>query len=432
MLAIFKFLSGPSGTTPTKTEIKELVRSATVSGIAQIIIQALSIVTAILIIRVLSASEYAWYTLANTMLATIVTIADGGMSAAVLSEGGKVWNHNQKLSAVMTTAISLRRNFAAAVLLVAFPILIFILNSHGASWPYSILLSVSLIPVFLSTLNGHILEIVPKLRQKIITLQKIQMHAAIAKLLLLSGVIFIAPFTYLLVVISGIPQIWANDKIRKANRISLGTPQNVQTDISKAILKKVKRSFPTVLYFAFSGQITIWLAAAFGSTLAVAELGAISRLGILLTFFSSMFTLIVIPRFARLQDNRRIIQLQFRRIISAFSVVLVLVVGMVYLFPSQILWILGSNYSGLQLELLLIIFGAAINLLAGSIINMNVSRGWILKPSVTILVNITTLLLGIFIFDFSDLVGILWFSIFQSGIGLIIHFLYSLHCINRI
>jgi len=84
-------------------------RLVSISGIAQILVQALAFINGILIIRIFSTQEYALYTLANAMLGTMTLLSDGGIADGVMSQGGKNWQDRNWLGAVMATGMQLRR-----------------------------------------------------------------------------------------------------------------------------------------------------------------------------------------------------------------------------------------------------------------------------------------------------------------------------------
>src|SRR4051794_12896030 len=81
----------------------------TITGGAQAIVQGTGMLSGILIIRLLSTHQYAWYTLANTMLGTMTILSDAGISTGVMAQGGKVWQDKEKLGAVLATGLDLRR-----------------------------------------------------------------------------------------------------------------------------------------------------------------------------------------------------------------------------------------------------------------------------------------------------------------------------------
>ena len=92
-----------------------------------------NILNGILIIRLLPTHEYALYTLANTILGTMIVLADGGISSSVMAQGGKVWQDRKKLGTVLSTAFMLRRKFGAIALIIAVPFLFYLCSLHNAS-----------------------------------------------------------------------------------------------------------------------------------------------------------------------------------------------------------------------------------------------------------------------------------------------------------
>src|SRR5690554_2553281 len=202
-------------THPSYSKALEWGRLVSITGSAQVVIQGISFVSGILVIRLLPTHEYALYTLANTMLGTMTILADGGIATGVMAQGGKVWQERDKLGMVLSTGIHLKSRFAIGSLLVATPALIFLLRHHEASWPMTLMIVLSLIPVFFSSLTGAILQIPLKLKQDIKPLQQNQVIVNISRLVLLLFTIFIFPWAYVAVLSSGIAQVWGNLRLRK-------------------------------------------------------------------------------------------------------------------------------------------------------------------------------------------------------------------------
>src|SRR5258708_34005755 len=101
-------------------------------GSGQMVIQGAAFLTGILIVRSLTPTEYAFYTLAYTMLGTMTVLADCGVASAVLSEGGKVWTDREKLGTVVVTRLKFRGRLAVASLAIASPLLTAFVYSHHA------------------------------------------------------------------------------------------------------------------------------------------------------------------------------------------------------------------------------------------------------------------------------------------------------------
>jgi O-antigen/teichoic acid export membrane protein len=403
-----------------------------ITGLAQLIVQVVGFACGILIIRLLPMKEYALYTLVNTMLGTITVLADGGISNGVMAAGGKVWNDKFKLGAVLATGLDLRRKFAICSLLFSLPILFYLLYHNGASLIASILITVSMIPAFFAALSDSLLEIVPKLHQSILPLQKNQMAVSIFRLLLSTLFLFVFPWAFVAILAAGIPRIWGNFKLRKI--VYQLADENQQTDkvIQQDILALVKKILPGAVYYCFSGQLSIWIISFFGNTNSVAQLGALGRLNMVLAIFNTIVATLIVPRFAKLISNKKVLLSKFFQIIGLLVFVVIIIIGLVHFFPKPILWLLGNTYSDLHEALLLSVIGSCIALLAGICFSLYCSRGWAINPVLSISINIISLISLILLFDVNTLNGVLLLNLCIQLIMFFQNFLYTLIKILRV
>jgi hypothetical protein len=377
-------------------------------GSIQLLIQAISLVSGILIIRLLPTKEYALYTIANTMLGTMIILADGGISAGVMSQGGKVWQDRNKLGEVLATGLNLRK------------------NHHGASWLIATLIVIAVIPSFTTSLSTTILEIAPKLHQDLSPLQKNQTFSNIAKLILTSTMLFFFPLSFTIILVSSFPQIWYNRKLQNISTRYVNLNQKPNIDVHRIIISFVKRILPGSIYYCLSGQITIWLISLFGSTNAVAQIGALSRLAMILSVMSVLFSTIILPRFARLPNDSSILLKKYIQIQFSLHIVSIIIIICVWVFPSEALWILGNKYSNLTHEVTLSVINSCLGLIAGSSFNICNSRGWAINPLISIPITITAIIIGIALFDISSLRGILILNIFVGSVESVMYFTYSI------
>ncbi|PBJ08962.1 polysaccharide biosynthesis protein [Flavobacterium sp. ACN6] len=390
-----------------------------ITGSAQIIIQALGFASGILIIRLLPVEEYAFYTLANTMLGTMTVLADGGITTGVMALGGKVWDDKEKMGIVLATGLDLRKKFAIASLLVSVPILFYLLLHNGASWMVSVLIAIALIPAFYAALSDSLLEIIPKLNQTILPLQRNQIEVGIGRLILSGLTMFIFPWAFIAVIAAGIPRIWGNIGLRKIVYTMAAKEQQTDIEVRKEIIHLVKRILPTSIYYCLSGQITIWLISIFGNTTSLAQLGALSRLSVMLSIFSAIIATLIIPRFAKLTSNKYLLLKRFFQIMGLLIILLSIIVLIVYLLPTPILWLLGDAYKGLPFELLLSIVSSCIGLLGGIVFNLYSSRGWAMSPIALILINLLAIIISAGMLDLGSLRGVLYFNIVLGLVALI-------------
>ncbi|MFV8374673.1 polysaccharide biosynthesis protein [Flavobacterium sp. LB1P71] len=398
-----------------------------ITGSAQIIVQAVGFLTGILVIRLLPTQEYALYTLANTMLGTMTVLSDGGISTGVMAQGGKVWQDREKLGVVLATGLDLRKKFAIGSLIVSTPILMYLLLHNGASWIIAVMIVLSIIPAFYAALSDSLLEVIPKLHQSILPLQKNQVTVGIARLFLSAITLFIFPWTFVAIFASGIPRIYGNLKLREITDELIDKEQKPDPVIQKEILKMVYKILPGAIFFCISGQITIWLISVLGKTSSVAEIGALSRIALLVHIFSFFFPILIVPRFARLQTHAKALFSQFIIIILLSGMFSLFMILMTKCFSSYILWFLGNNYKDLDSALLLVVIGSCIGMMSGLSFALSSARGWVINPYFYMVGSLISIVIGANLLNVSSLIGALSFNIFISSIQFLIYFIYTLY-----
>lgn len=410
---------------------KEWLRLTSITGGTQILIQAIGLISGIIVIRLLPTTEYALYTLANTMLGTMVVLADSGIGSGVMAESGKVWKDKDKLGVALATGLNLRRKFAAGSLIIAAPILIYLLHYHGAAWWMSVLIVISLIPAFISSLSGSIFQIPLKLKQDITPLQKNTLFEGLGRFAMVFS-LFVLPWTFIALLGAGIPRLITNIRLRRISAGYADWSQKPDLVVRKRILKMVKRLMPGAVYYVLAGQISIWLISIFGTTSSLAEIGALGRIAIMLTILSTIFGTLVYPRFARLPDSSEILMKRFLQIIVLLVVINLIIIAAVSIFSNQILWVLGDKYQDLNIELVMNFSASGIGLISGAAFTMSTQRGWAINPALLILVNVSAIILGLLIIDISTLQGVLLFNIFTVTIQLFLNTAYFIYAYFKI
>jgi O-antigen/teichoic acid export membrane protein len=362
----------------------------------------------------------------------MTVLSDGGISTGVMAQGGKVWQDRQKLGAVLATGLDLRRKFAIFSLVVSIPILGYLLLHHGATWVMTVLITASLIPAFYASLSDAILQIPVKLHQAIVPLQRNQVEVGVGRLLLTGITLFAFPWAFVAIIASGIPRIWGNVKLRKIADVTADKEQEPDAEERKKILKIVRKMLPDVIYYAFSGQITMWIISFFGKSSAVAYIGALSRISVILAIFSTLTSVLIVPRFAKLTAQKIIILKRYSQILILYALLMVFIIGFVCLFSEQILWIFGENYLELQFELILTIVNSCILGFSGIAFALSQSKGWVLSPVIAVLSNVLPLITGCFIFDITTLQGVLYLNMLVAIVLMLSHLIFGYYKILRL
>jgi hypothetical protein len=348
------------------------------------------------------------------MLGTMTILADAGIGTGVISQGGKVWQDPAQLGSVMVTGLNLRKKFAIGSMLVAAPILIYLLRYHGASWILSFLLLASLIPAFLSALSDTLLEIAPKLRQDIMPLQRNQMAAAVARLLLTSVGLFAFPWAAAAILASGVSRGWANIRLRKISGNYADREQPPDPAVQKSILTIVKKTLPTSIYYCLSGQITIWLISIFGSTKAVGQIGALNGFSTCMNLFTVIFGTLIVPRYARLPNRKKLLVETFLLVQVGLILMSVAIVVMTGFFSKELLWILGKRFSGLRTELILVAAETCVTFISTSTNQMLSARGIVVPPVAMVFFALAAQFGFAFVLPVSQVVGVLWYAFFTA------------------
>lgn len=402
------------------------------TGSAQVIVQAVGFVSGILIIRLLSVQEYAFYTLANTMLGAMTVLSDGGISTGVMAQGGKVWKDKKELGKVLVTGLEMRKKFAIASLIVSLPILLYLLLHNGAGWLTAGLIILSIIPAFYATLSDSLLEIPLKLNQSIVPLQKNQIAVSLGRLLMVASTIFIFPFAYLSIFTSGVARIWGNIHLKKYANEFADTTEVEDKEVKKEISLIVKRSLPGLIYYCFSGQISTWIISIFGNPASIAQIGALGRISSVITLLMVVFSILIVPRFARMQNQPQKLLRHYSKILFFISIILLFILACTYLFSDQILWVLGNNYKKLNTELVLLMTATSITTIMGAALSLYLSRGWIMQYYITISASLLPIVISCFLFDISTLRGILYLNILVASVQMILHVSYGYYKILKL
>lgn len=394
------------------SKIIEWTRVLSITGGAQVIVQAIGVVSGIIIIRLLPTHEYALYTLGNTMLGTLTMLADSGISTGVMAQGGKVWQDKGKLGAVLVTGSVLRKKFGVVSFLISAPVLLYLLLHNGASWLIALLILFSIFVAFFAALSSAIMEVAPKLKQDILPLQKNQLQANISRLVLIGSMVILFPWAFVAILGNGLPRYWANFRLRKMSATYADWHQMPDPLVKKEILSVVKKILPGTIYVCISGQLTIWMISLFGTVTAIASLGALGRLTMILTLVTVTFSTLFIPRFARLPFQQPLLLKRFLQAFGVFALISVCILVFVRLFTAELLWILGENYNTLYEELFLSVAVGCVGMLAGLAYQFSSCRGWVMRPVISIPLSVTLIICGIFVFDISTLKGVLYFNLF--------------------
>lgn len=380
---------------------------------AQGTIQVLGFVSGLLVLRWLPIREYAYYTMANAALGTMTVLTDTGVAQSIMAQGGRVWQSRSALGAIISSGMALRRRFAIVTVAVSMPILYCMLRHQGAGAITGTLVAISVLPLFLSSLTGQMLQIVPRLHQRLTSLQMILLSAAGLRLALVSAAAALFPVAWLVSVCAGLAQNWANWRVRALAGQMADLDATPDPGAWAASMRQVRRSAPSAIYFAFEGQISVWLISIFGKTQAIAQVGALGRLAMVFSIVSAILALLWAPIFARMPDGPAVLR-RFWLLQLGLLAFVIIVIGGVAWSPGSALALLGRGYGSLTHEVVLAAASGAAALLAGCAYVLASSRAVVLTPWFVVPVAIVLQVSLICSLPISSVSGVLWLAILTN------------------
>ena len=393
--------------------------------LVQAVVQIIAFSSGILLVRWLPQREYAFFTIANAMQATLMLLADIGISIGLISIGGRVWQDRHRFGELINTGLSLRRKLAAAAVLIVAPILYAMLTRNGASSTYTLVLIVVVLAGFSIQLAVDIYSVVPRLYSDIGRIQKIDFICAVVRLLLILGLVYLFATAGLAVAIASATFLLQYFLLRAYAAKVVDLKANENAEDRREMVRLIKKLAANAIFYCFQGQITVFLISFFGRHAgSVAEVGALGRLAMIFTVLMNLLTNIFVPAFARCHDKRKLHYLYAAVVGGVVLFSLVVLAGAAF-FPEQFLFVLGNRYTHLHRELLLIVGASVITSLAAALWFLNASKAWVTGSWLYIPLTLATQIALIPFTDFSSVAGVLTFNLISAVPSLLLNLVLS-------
>jgi O-antigen/teichoic acid export membrane protein len=402
------------GYTPVLRRAFDHARRIGSYAIVQVTGQLIAFTSGILLVRWLPQREYAYFTIANAMQATLNLLADIGISVGVISIGGRVWQDRHRFGELIMTGLHVRRRLAGIAFVIVTPILYAMLVRNGAPSIYALVLIVIVLIGFSIQLSIDVFVVIPRLRSDITRIQIIDSICAVARLALILGLVYLFAKAGLAVAIASATFFLQYRLLRSyaAKVIDLGASENPED--RQEIVRLTKKLAPNAVFYCLQGQITIFLISFFGQrTTEVAEVGALGRLGMVSAVLMGTLTNILVPAFARCQDKTKLRAL-YLLIAGGVALFSLIVLGAAAFFPDQFLFVLGNRYTHLHRELVLMVGGAVLIAFGSALWMLNSSKAWINGSWLYIPLTLLTQIAVIPFTDFSSVAGVLTFNLIST------------------
>ena len=383
---------------------------------AQSLTQLAGIAAGLLLVRAMPVREFAFYTLALSVVSFFTFLSDLGSSTALVHFFHRTRREgNGDFSSYFAAVLSLRRiAFLAGtlVVLVAFPGAA-AAEGYGARDITLVTGGILLCVWFQIQSSLRVLSL--RLADRYGASYRAELIGAAVRLLMVLALIAAAWLQAWLAVLAGAAATAATSWLSRPKSL---VPSAVELGpYRRQVLRYLLPTLPSACYFSVQGPLTVWLAATFGATRNIAEVGALSRLGLVVGIFSSLAGVVFLPRLARITDERfwRVRFFQFGGLLLSLALVLLFAAA---LFPEPFLWLLGERYANLQSELLLVVAGAGLTLLDGYVVNVNLARSWTRWQGLAVASLVATQAILVIFVPLGSTSGVLTFNLLSAAAAL--------------
>jgi O-antigen/teichoic acid export membrane protein len=352
--------------------VKTVFRFFTQQGI----LQFLNILNGFFLLRWLSYKEQALFSIAFGIQTAIAILADMGFANSIISLTGKDIDDKKKVGAYIKSALFFSERLFIVITLFFLCFVPFQFAKQDIGLFETVVL---VLPVMLSVCilvpNGFFQA--PLLMHKQSSrLYLPQIAMALARLLVTyiafrSGFVNAVLIVWL-ILISFIVQFWFT---RKYSRPYIELPAQVDKNIRNELWKFIAPYAPVLIFYAFQGQINIFIISFFGKTQNIAEMGALSRLNQFYVFVLAVHAAVVVPFIARAGEET--VYKKYSRVILMYFLFVIAAAAGTYFFPGPFLWILGSKYDHLRIEVAWMMLAGALSFLGAAFMSLNYSRKWV-------------------------------------------------------
>lgn len=385
----------------------------------QVVLAAINLAIGIFVVQSLSKTDYASYALVLAAVSLISVLSDGGITNATYILAGERAAKNESANYIIQIAYKVQYSIGIWVALTVAGGLIWLLKNE----PLINIASSTILCLLIATPTAKcgIGVILPRLRKRIADVQRIEIFWALARGLLCAIAIVLCE-SWQAVATAVAITMWL--QLRSLNRLQAGdclglTESKSNGDEVRTYNFWLLRIWPIALFTALSGQISILLASTFSNKEQIADVGALLRLGQAFGVLGPIFGSLVVPELAKGVNKRRQLSL-FLWSVAVLGALTFCGVWLSYLYPAQLLGILGSSYLGLETEVVVASLVCGVNTMNSIIYYMSSTCKVVISPLYLIGVTVVAQVLCIHMIDLSSALGALLVGLIASTAALLL------------
>jgi O-antigen/teichoic acid export membrane protein len=388
------------------------------------VVQALGLIAGLLLVNFLPVEEFALYTLAGSVLSFLIFLTDLGTTSALAHFHREDLVAGRPAERHVAAVRSLRH--VALILVSAVGTIVFVVLARAENFSPkdTVLASAAILLSLVFQVEASLRLMENRLANRFGRTYRAELAGAAirlagAGLLIATGWLF----GWVALATGAISTLLVALALGGYQR---GSGYEGLQNERRAVLRYLLPTLPSALYFSIQGPLTVWLAATFGSTRNLAEVGALGRLGLIVGAVGALVGVVLVPKLSRISEER-IWRRRYREFALLLLALAIPIVAVSAWAPRALLVLVGNRYEQLDAELLVVVATACLGIFDGYLVGVNNARSWtrLQAPALGLLVVAQALLawrlplsttLGVVLFGFGSRVVS---TACQLGIGLL-------------
>ncbi len=329
-----------------KNRILRLSKLATKFATGQAVLQLFQAANGLVFVWLLSVQDFAVYAVFTGAMGFASQLAGFGIAPSIVSLVGMGMADPEKVGRYIAAGLRLRWILLLWILPIGTLLLWIASEKAGISSGLFIASAVCLAACGYLTAQADLFGLPLKMLDRLGTIYRISIQSELLRLFLVSiawSVGWLNAMSAIVISTCGLLYNFLALKRSSARHICL--PDQPVHREARELVKIFLPKLPNAIFGAFQGQITIVLSAIFGGVSQIASIGALGRLSRLLGFLTAANPMLVGPAISRMSERAFWRRIPWMLALGAAIGAAIACTGI--LRPEWLLFVLGTNYSGL-------------------------------------------------------------------------------------
>jgi O-antigen/teichoic acid export membrane protein len=388
----------------------------------EIVAQACAVLASFLVLRNLDKDHYAWYSLAFNLQSTLANFTLLGIGTGMTSMAGQWIADREKIGALAASAFRYRSLLLVIVGPLVLPVFGYLLLKNGCPHWHTLALVTLAVCLLFVEVNRQIFGSLVSIAGRYNYLQRAALLEAISRVAILGLLILLgclSAWTTILVsvLVSGSVVRFL---IKRSAQEFIGPHRTPDREIQRRLTKLNFNVLPSTITFVFQAQIGIAMISIFGKTASLADLGALTRVALLLTVPQAIVYKIIEPKLARVKEGAGL----WRKFGLSVLCVAAMAAGcftLMFLFRHQFLWLLGKDYGYLEKELVFYSGVACTGMVTAMSWMLLDARGWTDYMWISPVAEVLCQVGAIPLLNLSTPMGVLKLDAVRTAVGAIVY-----------